>query len=110
MVSAQATSIFTLSLVYPASGDASFGSSVLSRVAREANAKGRKAVLKKEVVTDVLKKVKADKSCAHYLGKILLLLDDKDEISIFDGDGLEDLLNGWQNASQVVWVAAMKTW
>ncbi|KAF9577893.1 hypothetical protein BGW38_006618 [Lunasporangiospora selenospora] len=98
MVSAQATSIFTLTLVYPASGDASLGSSVLSRIAREVNAKGRKAVLKKEVVTGVLKKVKADKSCAHYLGKILLLFDDKDEIGIFDDDGslgLEDLLVGF---------------
>jgi hypothetical protein len=58
------------------------------------NAKGRKAVLRKEVVTDVLKKVKADKSCAHYLRKILLLFGDKDEISIFDDDGLEDSLVG----------------
>ncbi len=45
MVSAQAVSIFTLSMVYPASGDGSMGSSLLSRVAKEGIAKGREAVL-----------------------------------------------------------------
>jgi hypothetical protein len=44
MVSAQTASVFTLSMVYPSSGSASFVSSFLSRIAKEVNAKGKEAV------------------------------------------------------------------
>ncbi|KAG0295132.1 hypothetical protein BGZ97_004900 [Linnemannia gamsii] len=78
MVSAQAA-IFTLSTVYPASGDDSMASSLLSRVAKEVNAKGREAVLQK------------GKSVGVFLGRILNMFQDKKEISIFDDEKFSDL-------------------
>jgi hypothetical protein len=97
MVSAQAASIFTLSMVYPASGDGSMASSLLSRVAKEVNAKGREAVLQKVWVLDALNRVNdKGKSVGVLLGRILNMFQDKKEISIFDDEKfseLEKLLN-----------------
>ncbi|KAG0247393.1 hypothetical protein BG011_001582 [Mortierella polycephala] len=97
MVSAQAASIFTLSMVYPASGDGSMASSLLSRVAKEVNAKGREAVLQKVWALDTLNRVNdKGKSVGVLLGRILNMFQDKKEISIFDDEKfseLEKLLN-----------------
>ncbi|KAF8941515.1 hypothetical protein BGZ47_007352 [Haplosporangium gracile] len=95
MVSAQAASIFTLFMVYPASGDASLVSSLLSRVAEEVNAKGEDADLEKKRPLNILKKVKTGQSCDVLLRKILSLFDNKLEISILGEDtpsGLEELM------------------
>ncbi|KAG0247802.1 hypothetical protein BG011_000896, partial [Mortierella polycephala] len=95
MVSAQTTSIFTLCMVSPGSGDASLVSSLLSRIAKEVNAKGENAVLKKGVLLNILKKVKTGQSCDVLLRKILSLFESKLEISILGGDtpsGLEEML------------------
>lgn len=95
MVSAQAASIFTLSIVHPASGNASLVSSFLSRIAKDVNAKGREAVLQKELVVEVLNEVGGGHSCDRYLREILTLFQDRDEISILGNNrsfGLEELL------------------
>ncbi|CAO3572934.1 unnamed protein product [Mortierella alpina] len=92
MVSAQAASIFTLSLIYPASGDGSMASSLLSRVAKEVNAKGREAVLQKVLVLDTFNRLNhKDKSVGVLLGRILDMYQDKKEISIFDDEKSSDL-------------------
>ncbi|KAI1317116.1 hypothetical protein EDD11_009003 [Mortierella claussenii] len=92
MVSAQVASIFTLSLVYPASGDGSMASSLLSRVAKEANVKGREAVLQKEWVSNAFNRVNdKKKSFGVFLGRILNMFQDKKEISIFDDEKFSDL-------------------
>ncbi|KAF9536996.1 hypothetical protein EC957_009058 [Mortierella hygrophila] len=95
MVSAQSASIFTLSMVYPTSGDASLVSSLLSRIAKEVNAKGEDAVLEKKVLLNILKKVKTGQSCDVLLRKILSLFESKLEISILGEDrpsGLEEVM------------------
>ncbi|KAI1316809.1 hypothetical protein EDD11_009475 [Mortierella claussenii] len=97
MMSAQAASIFSLSMVYPASGDGSMASSLLSRVAKEVNTKGREAVLQKVWVLDALNRVNdKGKSVGVFLGRLLNLFQNKKEISIFDDEkfsDLEELLN-----------------
>ncbi|KAK3805474.1 MAG: hypothetical protein J3R72DRAFT_465797 [Linnemannia gamsii] len=95
MVSAQSASIFTLSMVYPSSGDASLVSSLLSRIAKDVNAKGEDAVLEKKVLSNILKKVKTGQSCDVLLQKMLRLFENKLEISILREDrpsGLEELM------------------
>ncbi|KAF9579880.1 hypothetical protein BGW38_003683 [Lunasporangiospora selenospora] len=84
-------------MVYPASGDASMASSLLSRVAKEVNAKGREAVLQKVLVLDTFNLLNdKGKSFGVFLGRILDLFQDKKEISFFDDEkssDLESLLN-----------------
>ncbi|KAG0352629.1 hypothetical protein BGZ54_002656 [Gamsiella multidivaricata] len=95
MVSAQSASIFTLTMVCPSSGDASLVSSLLSRIAKEVNAKGDDAVLEKKVLLKILQKVKSGQSCDVLLRKILSLIENKLEISILGVDrpsGLEELM------------------
>ncbi|KAF9574816.1 Dicer-like protein 1 [Mortierella alpina] len=59
IVSAQSTSIFTLSMVNPSSGDAGVVSSLLSRIAKTVSATGDDAVLEKQVLTNILLKFKS---------------------------------------------------
>jgi hypothetical protein len=95
MVSAQAASIFTLSMICPGFTDGSLVSSLLCRIAKDVNAKGREAVLQKAVLVDVLRKVRAGQSSDRFLRLILNLFGDMNEINIF-GDNipadLEELL------------------
>ncbi|KAG0350820.1 hypothetical protein BGZ54_003620 [Gamsiella multidivaricata] len=96
MVSAKVASIFTLSLVSQGSGDGCLVSSFLGRIAKEVNARGREAVLKKEFVLDLLGEVKNEKDCLVPLREILNLFKDKHEISILGNNrfsALENLLN-----------------
>ncbi|KAG0346421.1 PHOsphatase [Podila humilis] len=96
MVSAKVASIFTLVTVSMGSGHDCLVSSFLSRIAKEVNAKGRKAVLRNELVSDLLHEVKADKKYGDTVRGILKLFKDNDEISILSNDrpaGLEELLN-----------------
>ncbi|KAF9581444.1 hypothetical protein BGW38_001534 [Lunasporangiospora selenospora] len=87
MISAQAATIFTLSMISPGTTDTSQASSVMSRIAKEVNAKGREAVLQKALIVDVLKKVRPGLSCHRFLRLILDLFGDKNEIPII-GDGV----------------------
>jgi hypothetical protein len=93
MVSAQAATIFTLSMVRPGSGDAALVSSLLSRMAKDVHLKRRDAVLQKEVLLDVLNEVGPGQACHVHLCKILALFGDKDEINVLgNAVGLERLL------------------
>jgi hypothetical protein len=79
-------------MVYPASGDDSMASSLLSRVAKEVNAKGREAVLQKVWVLDAFNRLNdKGKSVGVFLGRILNMFQDKKEISIFDDEKFSDL-------------------
>jgi hypothetical protein len=96
MVSAQAASIWTLSLIFPGSGDPIFGSMFLSAIAREVHSNGQEAVLRKSVLKKLLDQVKPEKSCKEYAVGILSLFENKDEIKIFGNDtsfALEGLLD-----------------
>jgi hypothetical protein len=86
MVSAQAATIFTLCMVRPGSGDAPLVSSLLSRIAKVVNSKGRDAVLQKEDLLDVLNRVVPGQASHVYLCKILTLFGDKQEINILLND------------------------
>jgi hypothetical protein len=95
MVSAQAATIFTLSMVRAGSGDGPLVSSLFSRMAKDVKLKGRDAVLQKGVLVDVLNQVTAGQAYHLRLCKILTLFGDKDEINIHANGssvGLEKLL------------------
>jgi hypothetical protein len=91
MVSAQAGTIFTLSMVRPGSGDAPLVSSLLSRIAKVVNSKGRDAVLTRNAVLDVLNRVVPGQASYVFLCKILTLFGDKEEIKILRNDSSVEL-------------------
>ncbi|KAG0341981.1 hypothetical protein BG004_005790 [Podila humilis] len=95
MASAQVASIFSLSVISPECTDGSLVSSLLRRIAKDVNAKGRDALLQKAVLFEVLGKVRTGQSTDRFLRLILNLFDDRSEINIFGENSparLEELL------------------
>ncbi|KAF9426563.1 hypothetical protein BGZ94_006345 [Podila epigama] len=91
MVSAQAATIFTLSIVRPGSGDSSMVSSLLCMIAKKVNSKGRDAVIKKHDLLDVVNSVSQSQVVHVHLNKILSLFEEEDEIKIISSSCFRQL-------------------
>ncbi|KAF9414262.1 hypothetical protein BGZ94_000453 [Podila epigama] len=94
MVSAQPATIFTLAIIYPASGDAFMASSLLSRIAKEVNRRGRNARLERVWVENTLSHLKdRNKSVGVYLGRLLDFFQDREDINDQKRSELEIIIN-----------------